>query len=32
VALVMASAIVQMVSPWEEPPPPVTRRLRLRYA
>jgi eukaryotic-like serine/threonine-protein kinase len=32
VALVMASAIVQLVSPWEPPPPPATRRLRLRYA
>jgi hypothetical protein len=32
VALVMASAIVQLVSPWEEPPPPVARKLRLRYA
>src|SRR5262249_38162801 len=32
VALVVASAIVQLVSPWEEPTPPATRRLRLRYA
>ena len=32
VALVMASAIVQMVSPWEPPPPAATRRLRMRYA
>lgn len=32
VALVMAGAIVQLVSPWEPPPPPATRRLRLRYA
>ncbi len=31
-ALVMAAAIVQLVSPWEEPPPPRSRRLRLRYA
>jgi hypothetical protein len=32
VALVLTSAIVQAVSPWEPPPPPATRRLRLRYA
>jgi hypothetical protein len=32
VALVMASVIVQLVSPWEQPPPPIPRRLRLRYA
>jgi hypothetical protein len=32
VALVLASAIVQLVSPWQQPPPPVARRLRLRYA
>jgi hypothetical protein len=32
VALVMASVIVQWVSPWEQPPPPATRRMRLRYA
>jgi hypothetical protein len=31
-ALVMASAVVQWVSPWEPPPPPPPRRLRLRYA
>jgi hypothetical protein len=31
VALVMASAIVQLVTPWEQPPPPTARRLRLRY-
>jgi hypothetical protein len=31
-ALVMASAIVQWVSPWEPPPPPPPKRLRLRYA
>jgi hypothetical protein len=31
-ALVMAAAIVQWVSPWEAPPPPAPRRLRLRYA
>jgi hypothetical protein len=31
--LVMASAIVQLVSPWEPPPAPSsTKRLRLRYA
>jgi hypothetical protein len=27
-----AAAIVQLVSPWDQPPPPVARRLRLRYA
>ncbi len=32
VALVMASVIVQLVSPWEQPPPARGRRLRLRYA
>jgi hypothetical protein len=31
-ALVMTSAIVQLVSPWEPPPPPRAKRLRLRYA
>jgi hypothetical protein len=31
-ALVMASAIVQWVSPWDAPPPPAPRRLRLKYA
>lgn len=31
-ALVMAAAIVQWVSPWEAPPPPMPKRLRLRYA
>lgn len=31
VALVMASAIVQVVSPWEKPRPRPVRRLRLRY-
>ncbi len=30
--LVLASAIVQLVSPWEQPPPPVAKRMRLRYA
>jgi eukaryotic-like serine/threonine-protein kinase len=30
--LVMASAVVQMVSPWEQPPPPVAKRIRLRCA
>jgi hypothetical protein len=29
-AMVMASAIVQLVSPWEQPPPPSAKRLRLR--
>jgi hypothetical protein len=32
VVLVLASAIVQLVSPWEQPPPPAARRMRLRYA
>ncbi|HYT90541.1 MAG TPA: serine/threonine-protein kinase [Gemmataceae bacterium] len=32
VSLIMTSVIVQLVSPWEQPPPPPSRRLRLRYA
>jgi hypothetical protein len=33
VVLVLAAAIVQLVSPWEQPPPPSNaKRLRLRYA
>jgi hypothetical protein len=32
VAMVMAAVIVQLVSPWEEPLPKVSRRMRLRYA
>jgi len=32
IALVMTSVIVQLVSPWEEPPPPKAKRLRLHYA
>jgi hypothetical protein len=32
VALVMTSAIVQLVSPWQQPPPARSKRLRLRYA
>jgi hypothetical protein len=32
VALVMTSAIVQLVSPWVQPPPARAKRLRLRYA
>jgi hypothetical protein len=32
VVLMMASAIIQLVSPWEQPPPATSRRLRLRYA
>ena len=32
VALVLASVIIQLVSPWEQPPPPKTRKLRLHYA
>jgi hypothetical protein len=30
--LTTAAGIVQIVSPWEQPPPPVARRMRLRYA
>jgi hypothetical protein len=30
--LVLTSAVVQMVSPWEQPPPPVAKRMRLRCA
>jgi hypothetical protein len=30
--LVMTSAVVQMVSPWVQPPPPVAKRIRLRCA
>jgi serine/threonine protein kinase len=30
--LVMAATIVQLVSPWEPPPPGPARRVRLRYA
>ena len=30
--LVMTAAIVQLVSPWEQPPAPAAKRLRLRYA
>jgi hypothetical protein len=30
-ALVVSSAIVQLVSPWQAPPAPVAKRLRLRY-
>jgi hypothetical protein len=32
VALVMTAAIVQLVSPWEEPPAVPTRRARVRHA
>lgn len=32
VALVLGSIIVQLVSPWEEPPPKQARPVRLRYA
>ena len=32
VVLVLAAAVVQLVSPWEQPPPAASRRLRLRYA
>jgi hypothetical protein len=31
-ALVMTAAIVQLVSPWDQPPPPRAKRIRLRYA
>jgi hypothetical protein len=30
--LVMTAAVVQMVSPWEQPPPPAAKRIRLRCA
>jgi hypothetical protein len=30
--MVMTAAIVQLVSPWEQPPAPTAKRLRLRYA
>jgi hypothetical protein len=30
--LALAAAVVQLVSPWDAPPPPPARRLRLRYA
>ncbi len=30
--LTMSAAIVQLVSPWEPSPPPLARRMRLRYA
>jgi hypothetical protein len=30
--LAMTAAIVQLVSPWEQPPAPTAKRLRLRYA
>jgi hypothetical protein len=32
VVLIMASAIVQLVSPWDQPPPATCRKMRLRYA
>ena len=32
VVLVLASTIVQLVSPWDQPPPPPAKRVRLRYA
>ena len=31
VALVLAAAIVQLVSPWQALPPPIMKRMRLRY-
>ncbi len=30
--LAMTAAVVQLVSPWEQPPPPAAKRMRLRYA
>jgi hypothetical protein len=30
--LTLASAVVQLVSPWAPPPPPPPRKMRLRYA
>jgi hypothetical protein len=30
--LSLAAAVVQLVSPWQEPPPPAAKRMRLRYA
>jgi hypothetical protein len=30
--LTTAAGIIQLVSPWDQPPPPVARRMRLRYA
>jgi hypothetical protein len=32
IVLMTAAAIVQVVSPWEQPPPASARRVRLRYA
>jgi hypothetical protein len=32
VVLVVASIVVQLVSPWEPPPPVPVKRMRLRYA
>ncbi len=29
--LLITSAVVQIVSPWQQPPPPITKRMRLRY-
>jgi hypothetical protein len=30
--LAVTAAVVQLVSPWEPPPPPTAKRMRLRYA
>jgi hypothetical protein len=30
--LALSAAVVQLVSPWEPPPPPAAKRMRLRYA
>jgi hypothetical protein len=32
VALLVTAAVVQLVSPWEQPAPPACRRMRLRYS
>src|SRR5262249_20109826 len=32
VVLMMTAAIVQLSSPWDQPPTPAPKRLRLRYA
>jgi hypothetical protein len=31
-AVILAAAIVQLASPWEQPPAPAARRVKLRYA
>jgi serine/threonine protein kinase len=32
IVLTTAAGIIQLVSPWDPPPPPIARRMRLRYA